>query len=361
MNKRGDNFLPPRDETTTVAVAMSGGVDSSVTAALLKKSGLRVQGIFMALAQPDLEEQVARVRRVADLLDISLEVVDFAEDFRQEVLEYFRQTYLTGKTPNPCVVCNRHIKFGRLQEAVLNAHCHILATGHYARIVRDPDGKARLFKGRDPKKDQSYFLCKLTRNQLARACFPLGGHTKEEVYGLAAELGLEGVHGKESQDVCFLAGRSVSEFLAGGADNAMAGGSIVTLSGKRIGSHDGVHRFTRGQRRGLGVPDSSPYYVVGLDPEERKVIVGKEADLWRQKFVVRDVGWIAGIAPTFPRNFDVKIRYRHQAAPATVDTARDGDVTLLFQEPQRAPTPGQFAAFYDGDELLGGGEIVLLD
>lgn len=337
---------------------MSGGVDSSVTAALLKQKGYAVKGVFMALAQPDLAQHVARVKGVAEFLDIPLEVVDLSGAFKKEVLDYFAESYFSGMTPNPCVVCNRLIKCGKLLEHVLGRDGDTLATGHYARIERGSEGGYRLLKGRDPKKDQSYFLCWLTQHQLARLTFPLGELTKHEVYKIAAGLGLSGKYGAESQDICFLKNQTVSTFLTEHYDRETVPGPIVTLAGDVIGSHQGIHHYTVGQRRGLGIPDATPYYVVALDRRKNAVIVGKQDDLFKDCLTVRKVNWISGRQPDLPQYFEVRIRYRHQAARAKVECADGERVVVRFEEPQRAITAGQFAAFYQGDVVIGGGEII---
>lgn len=336
---------------------MSGGVDSSVTAALLKEQGARVQGVFMALAQPDLAEQIRRVRGVADTLAIPLTVVDLSEDFRQEVLAYFTRSYRAGRTPNPCVLCNLRIKFGRLLDFVRRElGADLLATGHYARIQEDPALGVHLLGGLDPAKDQSYFLCRLGARQLAQLCFPLGGRRKEDVYGLAAGFGLDFRQRQESQDVCFLKGLSVAGFLAG-QGQALETGPVLTADGREIGRHSGLAAFTIGQRRGLGLPDASPWYVVGLDPARRAVIVGKEADLFHGGLLVRDLLWSSGRPPDAPFSCTVKIRYRHRAAAAEIFLREQGRALVIFQEPQRSITPGQFAVFYEGDRVVGSGEI----
>jgi tRNA-specific 2-thiouridylase len=347
-----------RKSRILVGVAMSGGVDSSVTASLLKNKGYDVQGFFMALAQPDLTQQVDRVKKVAAHLNIPLTVVDLADEFKDVVLDYFTESYFEGKTPNPCIVCNPRIKFGRLLEEMLAAGCDCMATGHYARIIRDKDGTFHLLKGLDPKKDQSYFLHRLTQKQLARILMPLGGQTKENVYKLAAELGISGVHGSESQDVCFLEGHDLNSFLARHPEKDKGEGPIVTLEGQILGRHQGIHCYTVGQRKGLGIPDATPYYVVALDPVNNAVVVGKKEDLWQRELCVGKVNWIEGKEPDLPSEFFTKIRYRHKGAPALVQPQEKAQYRVCFHEQQLAITPGQFAVFYDGDEVVGGGVIL---
>ncbi|MEW6289554.1 MAG: tRNA 2-thiouridine(34) synthase MnmA [Thermodesulfobacteriota bacterium] len=333
-----------------IAVAMSGGVDSTVCAALLEKNH-EVHGFFMNLGLPDHEEQIARVGRVAERLAIGLEVIELADIFQKEIINYFCQSYAAGITPNPCVLCNPRIKFGRLLEAVRARGIDRMATGHYVRVS---DDGLHLLKGLDRGKDQSYFLCGLSRAQLKHLVFPLGELTKDEVYQIASGLGFDHRPDTESQDVCFLKNMGPGDLLKRKTDDAK--GDIVTQNGEKIGSHGGVFHYTVGQRRGLGVCDSTPYYVTGLDAAKKQVIVGKEADLWHNELRVRDVNWIAGAAPQLPVRLAVKIRYRHQAAPAEI--CEEGDLLrVIFAQPQRAITPGQFAVFYENDEVIGGGEI----
>lgn len=347
---------------TRVGVAMSGGVDSTVTAALLRHMGCRVTGFFLVLAQPDLAQQLSRVRQVAAHLEIPLEIIDLQADFAAEVLGYFTASYLAGRTPNPCVFCNPRIKFGRLLDRVLAHGCELLATGHYARIAAAGDGLFHLYQGVDPNKDQSYFLHQLQQEQLRKTLMPLGGQLKDETYRLAGELGLAGVHADaESQDVCFLKAGGISGYFAArAAEGSLAipsPGPIYRLDGTLLGRHHGIHHFTIGQRRGLGIPDATPYYVVALDAAQNAVIVGKADDLLRHELLAHDVSWVSGREPALPRDVAVKIRYRHQQVPARVAAESNGLVRVSFAVPQQAVTPGQFAVFYDNDEVIGGGEI----
>jgi tRNA-specific 2-thiouridylase len=343
----------------SVGVAMSGGVDSSVTAALLKKQGYRVHGFYMALAQPDLEVQVARVRNVAGRLGLDLEVIDLHDEFEEQVLRYFRESYYQGLTPNPCAICNRAIKFGLFRQAILAHGMDFMATGHYARIDRsDSSGPVRLLKGNDPRKDQSYFLCRLSQEQLSTILMPLGEYAKTRVYEMAAEIGIAGVHGQESQDVCFLSDNDVASFLAGDTSYGVKPGTIVTIGGRELGRHEGIHRYTVGQRRGLGLPDTTPYYVVGLDPLANRVIVGKKDDLLQKQLFADDINWMAGTPPSMPYACEVRIRYRHTPAPAQINMEAEGErLRISFEESQRAITPGQFAVIYQDDEVIGSGVI----
>lgn len=336
---------------------MSGGVDSTVTAALLKEAGAEVRGVFMALGQPDQEAQIAQVQALAGRLGIELEVIDLRSEFAARVVDYFRASYFRGETPNPCVVCNREVKLGLLLDRVLAGGAEFLVTGHYVRLHRDPGGGCHLRRGLDPSKDQSYFLCGLVPAHLRQLLFPLGEKRKSEVYGMAAGLGLSFTTSQESQDVCFLKGRELGDFLAEAAP-AESAGPVVTTDGREIGRHGGIYHFTIGQRRGLGIPAAAPYYVVGLEAAGNRVVVGTNEELFRDRLWVPEVNWLAG-PPELPVELAVQIRYRQHPVPARISALPTGGVEVAFADPQRAVTPGQFAAFYRGDELLGGGVIRL--
>jgi tRNA-uridine 2-sulfurtransferase len=342
-----------------IAVAMSGGVDSSVTAALLRRAGAEVRGVFMRLAQPEVDQHQQRAVAVAAHLGIELTVLDLAGPFREKVLQPFIEAYFAGLTPNPCVFCNRLIKFGLLLETMLARQADFLATGHYVRLTPAGRGGMALRRGLDPRKDQSYFLCRLPAANLSRILFPLGEKRKSEVYELAATLGLSGRHGAESQDVCFMGEQTVADFLAARLPTGQAAsGRIVSVAGRELGRHQGIHRYTVGQRRGLGIPDASPYYVVALDAANNRVVVGKPEDLLRKVIRLADLNWLVEAPPPLPTRLLVQLRHRHQPAPALVEAVPDGTFTLIFDQPQRAPAPGQYAALYRDDQLLAGGEIL---
>ncbi|TBV82704.1 MAG: tRNA 2-thiouridine(34) synthase MnmA [Desulfobulbaceae bacterium] len=351
-----------------VAVAMSGGVDSAVSAALLHQAGAEVYGVFMRLAQREVDAHQRRAEAVAAYLGVPLTVLDLTAPFRAGVLDVFTRQYRAGLTPNPCVICNRRIKFGLLWQQMIGQKADFLATGHYARLLTDGAGGFTLHRGLDPGKDQSYFLCRLRGERLSRILFPLGAKTKAEVYRRAAVLGLSGHHGGESQDICFLGAQSVTDFLtitsSGATDTSLkatknSAGIIVDITGRELGRHRGVHGYTIGQRRGLGISDATPYYVVALDAVRKLVIVGKQQDLMQREILICELNWLSAVSPDLPASFLVQLRHRHQPAPALLTPVGDGTFIVHFAEPQRAPAPGQYAALYRKDQLLGGGEIMI--
>lgn len=334
---------------------MSGGVDSTACAIMLQKNH-SVQGFFMHLAQPDFTRQLHRVQKIADQLAIDITVIDLRRQFSEKVLDYFAASYCDGLTPNPCLVCNREIKFGLFLEAILQAGMDLMATGHYARII-EREGLYHLHKGRDLFKDQSYFLSRLGQEQLRRLLFPLGEKSKTETYAFVKEHGFDDFDGLESQDVCFLEGESVGDYLEKTLKNLPGDGPIVTVDGLEIGRHHGLFRYTVGQRKGLGIPDSTPWYVVAIDPRNNRVVVGKDEELMRGRVEIADLHWLAGIPPTDGSRHEVRLRSTHRGAMAIYSSAANGRANLLFDSPQRAVTPGQFAVLYRGDEVLGSGVI----
>ena len=339
-----------------IGIAMSGGVDSTACAIMLQKD-YSVQGFFMHLAQPDFQAQQERVQVIADHLGISLTVIDLQRQFAEKVLAYFSSTYFDGLTPNPCLICNREIKFGLFLEAILAAGMDGMATGHYVRII-EREGIFHLHKGLDPLKDQSYFLSRLGQAQLSRLIFPLGERNKAEIYPFVEEQGFTGFAGLESQDVCFLANESVGDFLEKSYPESFADGPIVTRDGREIGRHNGLFRYTIGQRRGLGIADSTPWYVVRLEPQTNQVVVGKEDELLQQRVDIGDLHWLAGAPPEDGSRHEARLRSTHRGARASFSLSGNGQAVLNFDEPQRAVTPGQFAVLYQEDEVLGSGVIL---
>lgn len=334
---------------------MSGGVDSTATALILRDSS-SVEGFFMRLAQPDFESQLARVERLAAQLAIPLTVIDLRHEFSEKVLSYFASSYFRGTTPNPCMICNREVKFGLFQQAILGAGMDCMATGHYARITHDGAG-FHLFDGIDPGKNQSYFLSRLTQYQLSKVLFPLGVRKKSEVYDLVKGHGFYGFEGIESQDICFLADESVGSYLQTHYPQAVRSGPVLSTDGVEVGRHSGLFRYTIGQRRGLGIPDASPWYVTAIDAAHNTLIVGKSGDLLRDTIEIEDLHWISGTEPDLNDRYLVRIRYSHKGSLARIVSTGSG-ARILFEESQRAITPGQFAVIYKDTEVLGSGVIL---
>ncbi|KTB48705.1 tRNA 2-thiouridine(34) synthase MnmA [Dehalogenimonas alkenigignens] len=334
--------------------AMSGGVDSSVSAMLLKRAGFSVLGLTMRLFGQTQEKAAERAAAVAEYLGIEHRVIDFTEEFQSSVIEYFCAEYAGGRTPNPCVVCNRQIKFGALLEAADSLGIRYLATGHYARIEPSASGY-RLLEAADGAKDQSYFLYSLSQRQLGRALFPLGSLLKSQVRELAESAGLPSFP-SESQDICFLGGQDYGSFLSSRVDAAP--GEIVEPGGKVIGRHRGLIHYTVGQRHGLGISSPVPKFVLGVEPAANRVIVGEEKDLYRQRARIQDVSWINGSPPLDASRLSVRIRYRMRKVPLeSFEVFPDRTAALGFSEPVRGVTPGQSAVIYREGEVLGGGII----
>lgn len=334
------------------AVALSGGVDSLVAALRLREAGHRLIALHFTTGFETVAPET--VRSLARTLDIPLHEIDLAVPFRRAVVEDFVETYRRGQTPNPCMACNPRIKFGLLLDQARNLGADRLATGHYARITRDEDGRVHLWRGADRAKDQSYFLARVPPDRLAAAVFPLGELTKGAVLRRATAAGFSWDLRSESQDICFVQG-AYADFLA--AEGVVSRtGEIVTVTGEVIGRHPGLHRFTVGQRRGIGVPGPEPYFVVRLAVESNQLVVGTKADLSANGCRVAGVNWIAPL-PTGPVAARVRVRYRHRAAPSRIWPAPDGGADVRFDAPQSAVTPGQGAVFFRDEEVLGGGII----
>ena len=343
---------------------MSGGVDSSVAAYLLTRDGYDCIGCTMKLCPDDVAHEggcctaddAADARSVARRVGIPFHVFNMTDDFRREVIDRFVSRYLAGRTPNPCVDCNRTMKFALLRRRGEELGYDCLATGHYARIEYR-DGRWTLRKARDPSKDQSYVLYHLTQAELAKTLFPLGDLTKSEARALAAENGFLNAAKPDSQDICFVPDGDYAAVIARYTGKTEPEGDFVLPDGSVIGRHKGISRYTVGQRRGLGVAYSEPLYVKRILVAENKVLLGRDEDLYGTSCDVSDVNWIAGETPSAPVRCAVKIRYRQTEQPATVTPLDGGRAHVEFDRPQRAITPGQSAVFYDGDEVLGGGEI----
>jgi len=339
-----------------VCVGMSGGVDSSVTACLLQSAGYEVVGVTFINRPWDhqVEKAVADARSVADQIGIAHHVMEEKEAFQREVVEYFITEYRQGRTPNPCVICNERIKFGSLLTQARSLGAAWLATGHYARI-ESAEGRYQLRKGVDTSKDQSYFLVRLRQEQMAHILMPLGTLTKAQVRAMAREKKLKNHDQAESQEICFVPDNDYGRFLREQARLADHPGAIVTQDGTVLGQHNGVQYFTIGQREGLRLGGQKrPLYVVALEANSNRVVVGPRETLMRDEFDVTDCHWLV---PEWKGGVTVKIRYHHQGCPATVERLTEGRVRVRTAEPQRAVTPGQAAVFYSDDLVLGGGWI----
>jgi len=352
-----------------VVVAMSGGVDSSVTAALLLEQGYEVIGMTMQIWDYSSFtsehgesfgsccslDDVSDARRVAEKLEIPFYVVNFEKDFQAQVIDRFCDDYFAGRTPNPCVLCNQTLKFELLMRRALELEADFLATGHYAQICQE-GGRYYLTKGFDQAKDQSYFLFTLSQEQMAHTLFPLGGMSKSEVREHATRFGLRVAEKPESQDICFVPDGDYVRFLEEERGANQLNGDIVHVSGDVLGHHQGIYRYTIGQRKGLGIGWSEPLFVVGLDVEKRQVIVGEKEHLTRPHLDAFQCNWSIP-APENPLACRCRIRYRHQEVEARVIPLQTGEVRVEFAEPQAGVTPGQAAVFYAEDRVLGGGWI----
>jgi len=380
-----------------VVLAMSGGVDSSVAAWLLRRAGHDVTGVFMrhgattdaasgrpgldpAAGESSVEESSAEccrvqtwptsacakhvccsaadaadARRVADRLAIPFYVLDFEDQF-QRIIDHFVDQYVAGRTPNPCILCNTWLKFGKLIEYADAVGAEFIATGHYARLVRQEDGRPALLRGLDRTKDQSYVLFGIDRGVLPRVMFPVGEHRKEEIRQIAAELGLAVASKRESQEICFVPDQDHAKFIRQRRPGLDTAGDVVTTDGMVVGRHDGFERFTVGQRHGLGIALGEPYYVVRSEPEARRVVLGRREKLARRELTATEANWLID-PPQEPFRAAVKIRYRSRAVEATVTPLADARFHVAFDEPRHGVAPGQAAVCYTGDRVFGGGWI----
>ena len=353
-----------------VVVCMSGGVDSSVAAALLKERGYDVIGISMQIwdysgyrngevrscCSPD---DIYHARVVADKLNIPFYVLNLEDTFEKEVIDYFVSEYMRGRTPNPCILCNQKLKFEAVLRKAMEFQAEYLATGHHARIVWD-DSRERymLLKGVDENKDQSYFLFTLKQNEMRHILFPIGDYEKTDVRRIAKNRGLKTAEKKESQEICFIQDNDYRGFISNRVEMKVCkGGDIVNRDGDILGKHNGIHMYTIGQRKGIGIPAPHPYYVLGCDSERNTVIVGTKEDLLCNGLIAEDLNWIVFQSLESKMTVTCKIRYRYTPAEATLIPHDNENVHVTFSEPQRAVTPGQAVVFYDGDVVIGGGWI----
>ena len=338
-----------------IAVAMSGGVDSSLTAALLLERGFEVIGLTMLLTS-DQSSAVDEARRISDHLDIEHHAVDLRAEFKHHVVDYFIDEYLNGRTPNPCVECNKFIKFGALFDYAMELGADYFSTGHYARVEL-VDGRYQLLKGIDLRKDQSYVLYTLRADQLSKIILPLGAQSKDETRRLAESLNLPVAHKPDSQEICFVPDDDYKAFLCSNAQPspALEPGNIVDTNGKTIGQHQGAAFYTVGQRKGLGIAAPNPLYVLGTDIANRQVVVGSSNKLFSIKLAVEKMHWIYPVE--LPLRATAKIRYGPRVADCVIEQ-RDGWIEVAFDEPQRAITSGQSIVLYEGERVLGGGVIL---
>ncbi len=347
---------------------MSGGVDSSVAAALLVERGYDVIGMMMRLWSEETAaggaanccctpDQMADARRIADRLGIPFYVLDTKEVFRKQIVQFFVDQHRLGYTPNPCLECNRHIRFEFLLNNALALDADYLATGHYARIAQDANGRFLLKAGLDDHKDQSYVLSVMGQAQLSKTMFPVGEYAKTEVREIAARFGLPTASKKDSQDLCFLGDNNYRRFLSDYAPEVMNAGPIMRSSGEVVGEHGGLANYTIGQRKGLGVFAPEPLYVIGMNPAQNALIVGTAEELGGSELTAKRVNWVNGTPPDAPFRAAVKIRYKAKPAPALIVPLDDHRMQVRFDAPLRDITPGQGAVVYDGDVCLGGGII----
>jgi tRNA-specific 2-thiouridylase len=341
-----------------VIVGLSGGIDSSMAAYLLKENGYEVIGLYLDLNAGNDKQKIKTVKDIAKYLGIDLKIKNLANLFKQRIIDNYINSYLKALTPNPCIRCNRFIKFKALYEQMLKLKAHYVATGHYARITREkPNGNCYLSKAEDESKDQSYFLYQLSSRQLLKVLFPLGRLTKKEVRAKAKKNGLDKFPKKESQEICFIPDKKQSEYFISKYNVKPEKGEIINIKGEKIGEHKGFMFYTIGQRKGLGVAHKEPLYVIRIDAKNNIIVAGCKKDLYRKAFKVSKVTFSQGKAPAKEFKANVKIRYRHKESEALISQLSKNIWQVEFIRAQRAITPGQSAVFYSGKNVIGGGII----
>jgi tRNA-specific 2-thiouridylase len=356
-----------KETKPTIVVAISGGVDSAVVAAMLSEQGYPIIGVMLHLWSEDGKEcenkcctpqAMEEARKSAQTLGFPFHSIDASAIFRHRIVQYFLDGYEAGKTPNPCVNCNREIKWGLLLDKARELGADYLATGHYVRREMLPNGKVTLKRARDEAKDQSYVMCMLNQQQLQQTLFPLGNYQKSEVRDMARKYGLPMAEKKDSQDLCFVSDASYKDFLLRNAPQTAVTGPILDKGGNHLGEHQGLAFYTIGQRKGIGISSAEPLYVLEKDVSQNALVVGDITDLHQKSIRVQNVNWIDGEKLTGSKRTSVKIRYKANFQNAVIYPIDDKTVEVEFDTPVRDATPGQFAVFYDQDTLLGGGEII---
>lgn len=353
-----------------VAVGMSGGVDSSVAAYLLKKQGYDVIGVTMQIWQDEdpllIEENggccglsaVEDARRVADMLEIPYYVLNFKQEFKKNVIDYFCDEYMHARTPNPCIACNRYVKWEALLQRAMEFGCDYIATGHYARVCRLPNGRYALRKSATVRKDQTYALYNLTQNQLSKTLMPVGEYEKEDIRKIAQDIGLLVADKKDSQEICFIPDNDYASYIKKETRTEFPEGNFVDLNGKVLGRHRGIIHYTIGQRKGLGLSLGAPAFVVELRPETNEVVIGTNEDTFHDMLIADRINAMSVSSFEGDMRVTAKIRYSHQGTPCTLRMTGNDIISCHFDDPVRAITPGQAVVFYDGDVVVGGATII---